>query len=282
MLVIMTNNLMFILLLFARNRFKVAKTTAATIPGLCRISDQTVRNRLHAAGMKGYRACVRIVLRPHHRRARLTWTQLHSRWSRAQWSNVVFSDESRFCLQQGDGRIRVWRRKGERYADNCIREQDRHRGGSVMVWGCIDMEEKSDLVIFDENVTAAVYLDQVINPEIVPLFQRRNNLIFMQDNARPHTARITTQHLTNLGIPLVPLLPCPATSPDLNPMEHLWDMLERRIRNRPRQPETLQELTDALIEEWGRIPREQWRKLIVSMRKRCIAVIDADGGHTRY
>ena len=57
-----------------------------------------------------------------------------------------------------------------------------------MVWGCIDMEEKSDLVIFDENVTAAVYLDQVINPEIVPLFQRRNNLIFMQDNARPHTA----------------------------------------------------------------------------------------------
>ena len=44
-------------------------------------------------GIKGYRACVRIVLRPHHRRTRLTWTQLHSRWSRAQWSNVVFSDE---------------------------------------------------------------------------------------------------------------------------------------------------------------------------------------------
>ena len=50
-----------------------------------------------------------------------------------------------------------------------------------MVRGCIDMEEKSDLVIFDENVTAAVYLDQVINHEIVPLFQRRNNLLFMQD-----------------------------------------------------------------------------------------------------
>ena len=126
------------------------------------------------------------------------------RWTRAQWSSVVFSDESRFCLQQGDGRIRVWRKKGERYADCCVREQDRHRGGSVMVWGAIDTHEKSNLIIIDGNLNAAQYVDQVINPEVVPLFVRRPNLVFMHDNARPHTTLLTTNHLANLGIEILP------------------------------------------------------------------------------
>ena len=57
------------------------------------------------------------------------------------------------------------------------------------------MQEKSDLLIIEGNLTAAQYIEQVINPEVVPLFVRRPNLVYMQDNARPHTARLTTAHL---------------------------------------------------------------------------------------
>ena len=57
---------------------------------------------------------------------------------------------------------------------------------------------------------------------------------------------------------------------------------ERRLRNRPNQPTSLQELRDTLAEEWNAIPREVWRNLILSMRRRCLAVVQANGGHTRY
>ena len=175
--------------------------------------------------------------------------------------------------------MRVWRRTEERYYDNCVREQDRNRGGGIMVWAGIDLEEKTNLIILEGNITNAAYVDQVINAEIVPLFTRRPHLTLMHDNARPHTARMTTDHLTNLGIPV---LPWPAKSPDLNPIEHLWDELERRIRNRPRQPTSLQMLRNALLDEWRTIPRNVWRKVIFSMRQRCLSVIIAHGGRTKY
>jgi transposase len=74
-------------------------------------------------------------------------------------------------------------------------------------------------------------------------------------------------------------LPWPALSPDLSPIEHLWDELGRRVRNGLNPPETLDELRRALIQEWNNIPQAF---IIGSMRRRCQAVINARGGHTRY
>ena len=114
--------------------------------------------------------------------------------------------------------MRVWRRNWGRYSDNCVREQDRNRGGGIMVWAWIDMEEKTNLVILEGNISAAAYVDQVINAEVVPLFTSMPHLTHMHNNVRPHTACITADHLANLGMYV---LPWPAKSPDLNPMEHL-------------------------------------------------------------
>ena len=79
--------------------------------------------------------------------------------------------------------------------------------------------------------------------------------------------------------------PCsswPALSPDLSPIEHLWDELGRRVRHRQNPPETLQELGDALVHEWNNIPQAFIQRLIGSMRRRCEAVVAARGGHTGY
>ena len=77
------------------------------------------------------------VLTAPHRAARFQWAQWHFRWRRQQLARVLFSDESRFNFSHHDGRIRVFRRRGVRVADNCLIDRDRFGSGSAMVWGGI-------------------------------------------------------------------------------------------------------------------------------------------------
>ena len=74
----------------------------------------------------------------------------------------------------------------------------------------------------------------------------------------------------------------PAVSPDMNPIEHMWDELGRRVRELPNPPQNLPELGLALQQEWQNIPRRTVRRLTRSMRQRLRAVNDNNGGHTRY
>lgn len=190
----------------------------------------------------------------------------------------MFTDESRFCLDFHDGRVRTWRREGERFNDACVRERDRYGGGSVMVWGGIAFGLRTELRFVNGTLTAQQYRDSILQPCVVPLVRERN-LIFQQDNARPHVARDNMDYLAAND---VEVLPWPAFSPDLSPIEHLWDVLGRAVRQRPNPPSTIPELRLALVEEWHRIPRHQIQRLITSMRRRCTAVVDANGGHTRF
>ena len=98
-----------------------------------RVSDQTIRNRLRANNLRCRRQAVRPPLLPRHRTARRHWCTLHLRWQRVQWGRMMFTDESRFSIQFNDGRVRVYRRPGERFADVNVRQRHRFGGGSVMV-----------------------------------------------------------------------------------------------------------------------------------------------------
>ena len=97
-----------------------------------------------------------------------------------------------------------------------------------------------------------------MRPVAVPLVQQRN-LILQQDNARPHVARVCQDFLANNNI--APLA-WPLYSPDLTPIEHMWDELDRRVRKRRNPPTTLAQLRNALIDEWNNIPvRMLWLTL---------------------
>ena len=107
----------------------------------------------------------------------------------------------------------------------------------------------------------------------------RINFLLMHDNARPHIATVVREYLESLGIEA---MDWPARSPDLNPIEHAWDMLGRRIQRRQPAPTTVRELEVALVEEWESIPQDSFRILIQSMPRRLQECIQGRGGHTSY
>ena len=80
----------------------------------------------------------------------------------------------------------------------------------------------------------------------------------------------------------VEVLDWPSRSPDLNPIEHVWEELGRRVRQQVNPPKTLGDLECALVEQWRRLPQAVFTNVLRSTRRRCVAVRDARGGHNRY
>lgn len=245
-----------------------------------RISTQTVRNRLHEVNLRSRVRAVRPQLTREHRRARLNFARNHIDWDMNQWGHVLFTDESRFRLSHNDARVRAWRRRGERYLQSNVRETVHFGGGSIMVWGGISLTGRTNLHVFrDGIVNARRYLEDIVEPYIIPFAAEEGpDFVLQQDNARPHTARLVTDYLQERNIEV---LEWPANSPDLNPIEHLWDVLQRRLRDR-QAPENLDDLAEMLQEEWDNIPRQMIENLVNSMPRRCQDVRLARGGHTHY
>ncbi|ROL55047.1 Transposable element Tc1 transposase [Anabarilius grahami] len=107
------------------------------------------------------------------------------------------------------------------------------------------------------------YRDEILRPIVVP-FIHNHHLMLQHDNARPHVAKICTQFLEAENIPV---LAWPAYSPDMSPIEHVWDALDRRMRQRVPVPANIQQLRTANEEEWTNIPQATINNLINSMRR---------------
>ena len=103
--------------------------------------------------------------------------------------------------------------------------------------------------------------------------------MFQQDNAKPHTAGATMQCLNQNGINV---LSWQSFSPDLSPIEHLWDELGQAVPKGNPPPRNVQELQQDLVQESGNLPQHQVLNLIQSMRERCQACINSNSGHTKY
>lgn len=245
------------------------------------ISIKTVRRELHAIGYNGRAAAHKPFVTPLNAKRRLEWCRAHQLWTTEEWKKVMWSDESRFSIFSSDGRTWVWRMPGERYLKDCVVPTVKFGGGSVMVWGCFSWEGLGPLIKIRSTLCADGYKDILDNSALPALWQHFGNdhCLFQQDRAPCHTAMSIEAWFEEEK---VKKLDWPAQSPDLNPIEHIWDELERRIKMRTRKPSSFADLSFALTEEWSQIPVETYRKLVESMPSRVKEVIKAKGGPTRY
>ncbi|UYV66736.1 hypothetical protein LAZ67_4002721 [Cordylochernes scorpioides] len=255
--------------------FPKSKLQAETTLQAPRAAQRTISRRLVANGLHSCRPLRRLPLTPPNRRQRLEWCRARSTWM-TEWHTVVFSDESRFCLSSDSRRVRVWRRRGERSNPAAIVERPTVRQCGIMVWGAIAYDSRSPLLRIQGTMTAQRYVDNVLRPVTLPYLQGVPNALYQQDNARPHTARISQQALQD-----VQMLPWPPYSPDLSPIEHVWDIIGRRLHASP-QPRSEDELWQMVEREWRAIPQDAIRTPIDSLPKRVAACIAVRGGPTCY
>ena len=149
-----------------------------------------------------------------------------------------------------------------------------------MVWAAISANHRTDLVFIEGNLNGLRYRDEILRPVVLPFLDQVGvGALFQHDNTRRHVAHVCTNFLEEND---VHILPWPAISQDLNPIENVWDLLSVRVRRREHPPETQQQLRAALVEEWAAIPQDQLRRYCQSMRRRITAVQDANRGHVNY
>ncbi|GFV04501.1 transposable element Tcb2 transposase [Trichonephila clavipes] len=219
------------------------------------ISRFTVARRLHGGGLFARRPVRCTPLTPAHRRRRSLWCREHRNWRDNEWGRVLTTDESRFSLSSDSHRIP----SGESGEAAIIPRTSLKGTGSV-------------------NETR--YCNEILLP-YVRLFRGAMGLqfLFMEDNAPCHRTVAAEQLLESEDIER---MDWPARSPDLNPIERVWNFLRRHLAARTLPAVMIRELRLALQGEWAAMPQQLIDTLILSMGRRCETYLAIRGDHIPY
>ena len=213
-------------------------------------------------------------LRPRHVKARLRWAQEHDGLDAFWWANVLFSDEKKWNLDGPDGMRRRWvdTRQPKHFS---IR---RHSGGgSVMIWAGFCGAKKTELKFLEGGINSAAYISTLAT-HLQPVIDRSTQ-IFQQDNAPCHSSRMTKRWLSDHAIEV---LPWPALSPDLNPIENVWGYLTHVVYCNGKQYDSTSSLKAAIVKAWNEMPDSLLSALVQSMPKRVSLLLKCRGSYISY
>lgn len=242
------------------------------------VTPRTVRNYLIDVDLNGRRSVKKPLISKKNRMARLAWAREHKDWTSDDWKKVLWSDESKVNLFGSDGIQYVRRPKGKRNDARYQTPTVKYGGGNVMIWGCFSANGVGPLVRINGKMDSKLYTN-ILEEHMLPFAEDKMpaGWIFQQDNDPKHTSRLTTNWFETNN---VQVLKWPAQSPDLNPIEHLWDEVKRRAKGK--NTKNADEKFRILKEAWDNIDYQCIRKLIDSMPRRCAAVIQSRGYATKY
>ncbi|GFV78700.1 transposable element Tcb1 transposase [Trichonephila clavipes] len=180
------------------DRSVTSRTVAQHIESLTyySVSARTIPRYLQQSGLCTRRPLLGLPFTQSHRRLRRQWCVERRMWT-TEWNEVVFTDESRICLQHHDGRIRDWRHRGERMLNSCVIHRHTGPAPGIMIWGGIGYHFHTTLVRIAGTLNSQRYISEVLEPVVLPYIQGLATAIFPQENARPHVARIVQGFFLN-------------------------------------------------------------------------------------
>lgn len=232
---------------------------------------------LNSANLKYKKMKSAPLMTEKHKDDRYKWACEHVSWTIQEWRQVVFSDEKRFCLDGPDGFAFYWQDLRQEPRIFSKRQQG---GQAIMVWAAMTYNGLSNMCLTSDNMDSIMYCN-ILGTEMLRFAHESasDTFLFQQDGASVHRSNYTLDWLDSND---VYLLPWPAKSPDLNPIENLWAVLARKVYRNQRQFRNVDDLKNAVIEEWNGITSSLTKNLISSMPKRCLETIKRQGKKTHY
>lgn len=240
------------------------------------VTSRTIRYRLAEAKLLARSPRKVPYLSQKNIKQRLNFANRHL--SRKNWKNVLWSDETKINLFGSDGKMYVRRPKNTEFDPKYTKKTIKHGGGSIMIWGCFSTTGVGPIYWIQEKMCAVDYV-QILNLVMLPYAEDDMPLKweFMHDNDPKHSSKLVKEWFqTNK----VTVMEWPSQSPDLNPIEHLWGVLKKKIGDQ--KGKNKKKLWEKIQQAWYSIPPETCAKLVESMGRRCQAVIKMKGSSTKY
>ncbi|CAI7872794.1 unnamed protein product [Closterium sp. NIES-54] len=263
---------------------KSAEATAGMIASTHGISVTgiTARNTLMRHRVKAIEKLSKPRLSEKNINDRRQWAKDHQHWTMDDWKRVIWSDETKVCHFSSDGRSWAWIRQNCPMEPHHVKQTVKHGDGSIMIWGCMTYNSAGFMCKIEGRMNGELYRSILqdglrltiehykLNPEAV---------VFQHDNDPKHTCKLVKNYLAQQTYSV---LPWPASSPDRDPIEHLWVYLKEQLVAYPRPPAGIRELWDRIQVEWEKISAAWCTELIDIMPRRVRAVLKAKGRWAKY
>ncbi|CAF4154112.1 unnamed protein product [Rotaria sp. Silwood2] len=220
------------------------------------VTSRTVINYLHQCGYEYKTQITKPFLNKNDKKNRLNY------------------DETCFYVIKRKNETKIWRTKDERWKEGCMHVAAAGGGGRVNFYGTSTSERSGCFRIYNENTNSDVYC-KILNNYLIPtvqLYQMENNYFYQHDNFRYHLSKQTQMEFHELGVKVLKWL---NKSPDLNPIESVWTVINNKLKSTPLS--SVKELTEALSNAWLSITPQLCQQLVFSMPRRILKCIAVNG-----